>query len=342
VWAFAGAFFLLYLLIAVALNRPVSACLRQFENAPATSFLVGLLGKMLFPFVVGLFAVTGIGLLGIPFLLAAVLLAVLIGKVALFQYLGGQIGRMVKSEAMQGRLLTFLVGWLLITLLYLVPVVGLIVMAVSSLWGFGAALMALFSGTRRERPAPTPQPPVASPLPAYAASSPSGTAAPLMNPLTEGAATAATAPLLTPAATPTAPPEALVHPRASFWLRMGAGLIDVILVGILTTFVSEILGRLIRGGPTFLWVSLAYFTAMWMWKGTTVGGVVLNLRVARLDGQRLSFAVALVRSLAAWFSVVVFFLGFFWIAWSAERQGWHDKITGTVVVRLPRGTPLLL
>jgi uncharacterized RDD family membrane protein YckC len=37
----------------------------------------------------------------------------------------------------------------------------------------------------------------------------------------------------------------------------------------------------------------------------------------------------------------VLFLGFFWIIWDAEKQGWHDKIAGTVVVRLPRGMPLV-
>ena len=39
--------------------------------------------------------------------------------------------------------------------------------------------------------------------------------------------------------------------------------------------------------------------------------------------------------------MVVFFLGFLWIAWDAERQAWHDKIAGTVVLKLPRGTPLV-
>ena len=40
-------------------------------------------------------------------------------------------------------------------------------------------------------------------------------------------------------------------------------------------------------------------------------------------------------------SAVVFFLGFLWIAWDDEKQGWHDRIAGTAVVRLPRGTPLV-
>ena len=88
-------------------------------------------------------------------------------------------------------------------------------------------------------------------------------------------------------------------------------------------------------------MSLAYFAGMWTWKGTTVGGIVLCLKVARLDGRPLTFVVALVRALAAAFSVIVLFLGFLWIAWDADKQGWHDRIAGTVVLRLPRGTPLV-
>ena len=80
---------------------------------------------------------------------------------------------------------------------------------------------------------------------------------------------------------------------------------------------------------------------MWAWKGSTIGGIVLGLKVVRMDGQPITFAVALVRALAAAFSILVLFLGFLWIAWDAERQGWHDKIAGTVVLKLPRGTPLV-
>ena len=128
-------------------------------------------------------------------------------------------------------------------------------------------------------------------------------------------------------------PEALAFPKASFWERMGAAFLDVALVGIL--------GGIVHATPLGLLVALAYFAGMWAWKGTTIGGIVLGLKVVRLDGQPVTFVVALVRALAAAFSVFVLFLGFLWIAWDSDKQGWHDKIAGTVVVRLPRGTPLV-
>jgi uncharacterized RDD family membrane protein YckC len=86
---------------------------------------------------------------------------------------------------------------------------------------------------------------------------------------------------------------------------------------------------------------LAFFSGLWLWNVTTVGGIVLNLQVVRQDGQPLSFLTAIVRSLAALFSACILFLGFFWIGWDRDKQGWHDKIAGTVVVRLPRAVSLV-
>jgi uncharacterized RDD family membrane protein YckC len=126
-------------------------------------------------------------------------------------------------------------------------------------------------------------------------------------------------------------PEILTYPKASFWERLGAAFLDIILVGILCILLHPI-------APV---VALAYFSGLWAWKGTTIGGIVVGLKVVRADGKPLTFPVTLIRSLAAAFSVIVLFLGFLWIAWDSEKQGWHDKIAGTVVLRLPRGTPLL-
>ena len=115
---------------------------------------------------------------------------------------------------------------------------------------------------------------------------------------------------------------------------MGAAFLDMVIVGIL--------GGIIGGPPQGFLVALAYFAGMWAWKGTTVGGVVLGLKVVRLDGRPVTFSVALVRGLGAALSVIVMFLGFLWIAWDPDKQGWHDRIAGTVVIRLPRGSSLVL
>ena len=108
----------------------------------------------------------------------------------------------------------------------------------------------------------------------------------------------------------------------------------MILIGILSGIANV--------GPLFLVVAVAYFAGMWTWRGTTIGGIVLKLKVVRTDGQPITVVVAVVRGLAAAFSVVIFFLGFLWIAWDKDKQGWHDKIAGTAVIRLPHSTPLVV
>jgi uncharacterized RDD family membrane protein YckC len=112
---------------------------------------------------------------------------------------------------------------------------------------------------------------------------------------------------------------------------MGAGFLDIVLVLITLAWI----------GPICMVISIAYFAAFWAWKGTTIGGMVLNLQVVRTNGQPMTLPTALVRGFAALFSAVVCFMGFFWIGWDRDKQGWHDKIAGTVVVRVPRAASLI-
>jgi uncharacterized RDD family membrane protein YckC len=90
----------------------------------------------------------------------------------------------------------------------------------------------------------------------------------------------------------------------------------------------------------FVLVLVAYHVAFWMWKATTLGGIICQLRVVRVDGAPLRFVDALVRGLVGIFSVATFGLGALWILRDPERQSWHDKVAGTFVVRVPRNYPL--
>jgi len=90
-----------------------------------------------------------------------------------------------------------------------------------------------------------------------------------------------------------------------------------------------------------LTVLAAYGAIMWKMRGSTVGGLVLDLRVVRLDGREIDWPTAIVRALSCFLSLAVVGLGFFWIAFDPEAQAWHDKIAGTVVVRVAKGTPLV-
>jgi len=368
VWPIAGVFFLLYLLIAAVFQRPVRACVDELQRRPATTFMLGLLTKILLPIVFMVLAITGVGLLVLPFLFAGLLMAAMVGKVALLQGLGQAISTRFGKGAPVAALVNFLIGAALLTVLYMIPVLGLIAFAITSVWGLGAATSAAFASLKKELPekpsAPLPPPPPPSytpappagppPVGAYTLSAavPGGTpeaswpGSPA--PEASGSGTPPPASFTPPPPTPPPPPtlgtpfiapvppvytDLLAYRKASFWERMGAAFLDVVLVGVL--------GAIVGGPPMLFLVALAYFAGMWAWQGTTIGGIVVGLKVVRYDGRPLNLAVAIVRGLAAAFSIIVLFLGFFWIAWDRDRQGWHDKIAGTIVIRLPKGTPLL-
>jgi uncharacterized RDD family membrane protein YckC len=115
-------------------------------------------------------------------------------------------------------------------------------------------------------------------------------------------------------------------PRAGFWIRLLATTLDLLLVGMAAAFLH-------RGFHWFLLLWTLYHLTFWSWRGMTVGGMVLGLRVIRIDGQPMNIAVALVRLFASLFSLVPCGLGFVWAAWSPDKQSWHDKMAGTLVVK---------
>ncbi len=345
VWIIAAVFFLIYLFIAVVFPRPVQICVDDLDRRPATTFFMGLLTKLLVPFVYLILAATGVGLIVTPFLWIAMLLCAIVGKVALLQWFGLKMGRSF-SSGFQKPVLAFLLGVLLVTVLYIIPVVGFLTYLLLAVWGLGCGVTTAFARLRGEAPdKPTPPTPTPGTTPAAWPASP--VAPPFIDPGT--ASTPGTGPTAEsatmgamPPNTPQPPPVASApvfsdmssFPKANLWERLCAAFLDIILVGI----VSGIAGA----GPYFLIVALAYFAGMWTWRGTTIGGIVLKLKVVRSDGRPLTFVVALVRGLATVFSVVIFCLGYLWIAWDKDKQGWHDKIAGTEVIRLPHSAPLVL
>ena len=79
---------------------------------------------------------------------------------------------------------------------------------------------------------------------------------------------------------------------------------------------------------------MLYYVLLTGLRGQTVGKMALGIRVVRSDGQVPGLGYAVLREVVGKFvSVIALFLGFLWIAWDRERQGWHDMIAGTHVVR---------
>jgi uncharacterized RDD family membrane protein YckC len=306
-WAVAGVFLLLYLLGAVLFPRQVGEAVAVLEAKPGVALLAGVLAMALLAPLLVVLAISVIGAPLIPFVLLGMLVACFFGKVAVYRYAGQQLGRQADLALLQKPVFALLVGALLCYLIYTVPVIGFVVWCALVPFGLGAALLAFSRDFRSGAPRVTEPVPVA--VTAAAASAP-------------GTATAAE------------PPSVLMLPRVGFWMRLGATLLDAIPIVLLV-------GVLFEAPEALLVVWFVYHVALWTWKGTTIGGIVFGLKIVRTDGRSINFAVALVRALSAFLSAAVLLLGFFWAGWSADKQSWHDKIAGTVVVRFPKGMALV-
>jgi uncharacterized RDD family membrane protein YckC len=149
-------------------------------------------------------------------------------------------------------------------------------------------------------------------------------------------------------------------PRATFWQRLGAYILDVIIVAIPSFIVFALLGgfdEIGEEGSQFqsfgpgsgdilysliaLALSMSYFTLLeGSPSGQTIGKKALSIRVIRQDtGGSIGYGRALarnaVRALPSYIPVIGFFWGLLdglWMLWDREKQTLHDKAAQTLVV----------
>ncbi|MGH7642167.1 MAG: RDD family protein [Candidatus Dormibacteria bacterium] len=118
-----------------------------------------------------------------------------------------------------------------------------------------------------------------------------------------------------------------------FWPRTAALFADILLLGAVAYFAGTQLGGLSAVG-LFTVVGIAYFVVLWATTGRTVGLWLAGGRVVRQeDGHRLGLRRSLIRMVGYFFDVVTLGAGFAWAAVDRRRQGWHDKMAGSYVVR---------
>jgi uncharacterized RDD family membrane protein YckC len=130
-----------------------------------------------------------------------------------------------------------------------------------------------------------------------------------------------------------------------FWLRVGAALIDSLLVAIicfpLATWIYGwgywTVGTLIQGpADVFInWVLPAVAILLfWIYRQATPGKIAIGARIVDAEtGAAPSTRQLIGRYLGYYVSILPLMLGLIWVAFDPRKQGWHDKLAGTVVVR---------
>lgn len=140
---------------------------------------------------------------------------------------------------------------------------------------------------------------------------------------------------------------------AGFWIRFAASMIDtVLLLSIATPLLAKIYGwgyflgespGLIAGPADFLisWVLPAVaIIAFWLARQATPGKMALNMKVVDAKtGGPLTLGQSLIRYLGYYVSTIPLGLGLIWVGIDAKKQGWHDKMAGTVVIRAKQSGP---
>jgi len=329
-WALALSFLGLYVVFALLFRPSITHCVQTLESHPGQCIVAALLATLLSPIVIILLCITVIGAVAVPFFIAGVLIAGMFGKAALLAWFGQRVLGRPQSGSLSHPAAAVLLGGVIVLALYVVPVLGFIVYKMLGLLGLGVVVYTLLQAARVRRAGAVGAGSVAgAQLAAPAAADATGAPAP--QPTAAAATAAPEASVATPA---TAAANIAALPRAGFWIRMSALLLDALMIGI-------VIGAFHHKFDIELLLLAAYGALMWKLRGATIGGIVFDLQVVRQDGQPIDWVTAIVRALSCFLSLAPAGLGFIWIAFDGDKQAWHDKIAGTVVVRTSKRVSLV-
>jgi uncharacterized RDD family membrane protein YckC len=272
------------------------------ERAPA-SFLCGLAIVPAAALLSFLLLITVVGILVIPLIFAAIFAFSLFGNAVVFQLIGQRLAPQIRTQKYPV-LLWIALGAVVCWVLYCIPVIGFLAGSVVFLAGLGSFSLYLIERSKG-RPIAVAQ-------------------------LTNGPGSEIRHTSDAGQVEPPAPPKPLPVIRrtrsTTFWPRLGANVIDLLIVAALVHFLG--VHRILLPA----WV--LYRFAMYAWRSATIGEIVLNLRVQKLDGSPVTgdYGTALVRALSSLLSLLPLGLGFFWILFDPAGETWHDKIAGTQVI----------
>ena len=101
-----------------------------------------------------------------------------------------------------------------------------------------------------------------------------------------------------------------------------------------TQRIAPLMARMYTTSGLLQLVSVVYYVGFWAWRGQTPGMIALGLRILKeSDGTKPGLGRSILRYVGFFISMLVLFIGLIWAAFDPRKQGWHDKIAGTVVVK---------
>lgn len=131
---------------------------------------------------------------------------------------------------------------------------------------------------------------------------------------------------------------------AGFWIRVGASLIDTILMVLIIVPILYLMygTDYWMQEPTSVGIVdilLQYILpaiaviAFWVYKSATPGKMICKIKIiSTKDGDAPGMGQLIGRYFAYYVSMIPLFLGFIWVAFDKNKRGWHDKLSSTAVV----------
>lgn len=118
---------------------------------------------------------------------------------------------------------------------------------------------------------------------------------------------------------------------ATFLSRALAAIIDGILIGVVTSGLS---GFTDNNNSIGTLIGAAYHIYMLVnYNGATLGKQAMGIKVVTASGQPIDYKTAALRYIGYIISGLALGLGFIWVLFDEKKQGWHDKIANTYVVK---------
>ncbi|HEX7364168.1 MAG TPA: RDD family protein [Dehalococcoidia bacterium] len=130
-------------------------------------------------------------------------------------------------------------------------------------------------------------------------------------------------------------PKEFALEYAGFWIRLGASVIDLLILGAAVAALAYFFPLPAIWAPAIVVISIAYWLGFWVWRGQTPGKMAVGIKIIRTDSSPVKWQCAVRRCLGYIVSTLTLFLGFVWVAFDARKQGVHDRIADTYVVKLP-------
>jgi hypothetical protein len=238
VWGWALLFLLLHLMAVWVFPRGVQATADTLASRPVASLGMGLLTVVLAGPVLGLLTLTVVGLVAVPFLGCALVVALWFGKAGLYTCTGQRAGRLLGANLLPQPVLALVIGTGLLYFTYMLPWLGFPMLGTMTLLAVGSATLAALTPARRE--ALTPPPATATPSPA-----PMSFAGPVPPVVPAMPIPLVSAPGEQPPAMPMADGRVnnldigwtgadvdyATLPRVGFWRRLAASALDLLLFG---------------------------------------------------------------------------------------------------------------